>query len=102
MLISPQKAQSPRVYIRRGSKKLGDIPANMLVTLIKKNKLQADDEFSQDGKKWIHLGSHHQLKSYFDVSHEQDTESESPTPLPNSQVNRQLSELADLLKEINT
>ena len=53
------------VKIRRGNGKISDVPAENLVTFIRKNILVGTDELSGDGKSWIRVDRHYQLRKYF-------------------------------------
>jgi hypothetical protein len=53
------------VMIRRGNTKVSDVPSENLVTFIRKNILFGTDELSGDGKSWIRVDRHYQLRKYF-------------------------------------
>jgi len=97
------------VMIRRGSLTTPNVPTQKLVTFIRKRILLGADEISSDGKNWIRVDHHYQLKKFFsnkarqgsilkatnNVSREAEI-SESPPGLEND-----LQGVANLLREIN-
>ena len=102
MPVKPLKV----VKIRRGNSKVSDVPAENLVTFIRKNILLGTDELSGDGKSWIRVDSHYQLRKYFS-SDEKEEAKDKPgsddsvhfTPPPGFKDD--LKEIASLLKDIN-
>ena len=44
---------------------VSDVPSENLVTFIRKNVLLGTDELSGDGKNWIRVDRHYQLRKYF-------------------------------------
>jgi len=79
------------VFIRREGRLLGEWPTRLLISGIQNGKLKPSDEFSGDGRHWTALGRHHQLARYF----------QDQSPKSASGLERELGDLADLLKEIN-
>ncbi len=98
------------VMIRRGNSKVSDVPAENLVTFIRKNMLLGTDELSGDGKSWIRVDRHYQLRKYFSSDEKeeailgvQDTPNSGDTAQlnPPPGLNNDLEEVASLLKDIN-
>ena len=113
------------VMIRRGDKVAEGFPTKMLIPYIEGRKLLRTDAISGDGVKWTRLDQHFQLAQYFndetssevlrdspppfsqenDSEHEVDTslENNEPTnpPRTSSQVENQLNQMAEMLKDIN-
>tara|TARA_Y100001960_G_scaffold139442_1_gene147646 strand:+ start:645 stop:965 length:321 start_codon:yes stop_codon:yes gene_type:complete len=97
------------VMIRRGSIITPNVSTQKLVSFIRKRALLGADEISSDGKKWIRVDRHYQLKKFFsnedsqtnvmkqtnDLSNEVEI-SERPPNLEND-----LRGVANLLREIN-
>ena len=81
--------------IRRGSQVIKDISAKLLIHNIKLKKLRGSDEISADGIKWMRIDKHHQLGYFFRQPDVENTVSNPPN------VENQMAELADLLREIN-
>lgn len=82
------------VMIRRGSQVINDVTPKLLIHNIRLKKLRGSDEISADGNKWIRLDKHHQLGYFF-----RRPDVEKPATPPN--VETQMAELAEMLKEIN-
>jgi len=59
------KKKAEAVIIRRGGALLGKLPTQKVPILIKKKKLFPSDRLSADGKTWVRLDKHGQLKKYF-------------------------------------
>ena len=59
------KKKAEAVIIRRGGALLGKLPAQKVPILIQKKKLFPSDRLSADGKIWVRLDKHGQLKKYF-------------------------------------
>ena len=109
--MGPKIIQKPikMVMIRRGSITFHSVPVQQLFAFIRKKVLLGTDEISGDGKSWVRVDRHYQLRKFFsnedsptnflkttnDLSHEVET-SESPPDLEND-----LQEAANLLREIN-
>ena len=53
------------VMIRRGAITTPNVPTQKLVSFIRKRVLLAADEISSDGKNWIRVDRHYQLKKFF-------------------------------------
>ena len=52
------------VMIRRGSILTPNVPTQKLVSFIKEKVLLGADEISSDGKNWIRVDCHYQLKKF--------------------------------------
>ena len=98
------------VMIRRGNSNVTDVPADNLITFIRKNILLGTDELSGDGKSWIRVDQHYQLRKYFSSNEKEDalvvaqnkSSSDDPVPLkPPPSLKNELEEMASLLKDIN-
>ncbi len=79
--------------IRRGTSKVSNVSSENLITFIRKKVLFGTDELSGDGKNWIRVDRHYQLRKYF-------VSVEEINPPPGLEEN--LEEMADLLKDINS
>jgi hypothetical protein len=98
------------VMIRRGNSNISDVPADNLITFIRKNILLGTDELSGDGKSWVRVDQHYQLRKYF-LSNEKEealvvsqnkSGSDNPEPFkPPPSLKNELEEMASLLKDIN-
>ena len=123
---SPQNpdmnSQMPeKISLRRGNRVMKEFSTRLLFQAIKNGKLLATDEYSLDGKNWVKLGSHDQLKKYLDITPakvEQNEEKPLNKPsAPSKPINVEIGEelgspppnldenlqnIADLLKGINT
>lgn len=106
MPVKPLKV----VMIRRGNSKVSDVPAENLITFIRKNTLLGSDELSGDGKSWIRVDRHYQLRKYFSSDEKEAVVlgaqnkpgSDDPAPLkPPPSFKNDLAEMARLLKDIN-
>ncbi len=82
------------VMIRRGTSKVSNVSSENLITFIRKKVLLGTDELSGDGKRWIRVDRHYQLREYF-----LDMEPGEMNLPPGLEGN--LEELAGLLKDIN-
>ena len=98
------------VMIRRGNSNVSDVPADNLITFIRKNILLGTDELSGDGKSWVRVDQHYQLRKYFSSNEKEEalvvaqnkSGSDDPVTLktpPN--LKNDLEEMASLLKDIN-
>jgi hypothetical protein len=95
------------VMVRRGSVTIPSVPTQKLRTFIRKRALLGSDEISGDGKKWVRADSHYQLSKFFtaedgknnSASQSGDSNLEFSESPPN--VENNLQEVADLLKDIN-
>ncbi len=98
------------VMIRRGSKQVSNVPTENLVTFIRKKALLGSDELSGDGKSWIRVDCHYQLRKYFfknktgvsaEVLANKLNPADSDISLPPAGFKDDLERMAGLLKEIN-
>jgi hypothetical protein len=119
---SDENSQMPeKISLRRGSRVMKDYSTRLMFQAIKNGKLFATDEYSLDGKNWVKLGTHEQLRKYLDkspASVEKNKEKsadqsfapnkpiideiveEPGTPPPD--LDESLKKIADQLKGINT
>jgi hypothetical protein len=95
------------VMVRRGSITIPSVPTQKLRTFIRKRALLGSDEISGDGKRWVRADSHYQLSKFFSLEDNKNNNaiqtgdadlefSENPRNVEND-----LQEVADLLKDIN-
>ena len=97
------------VMIRRGATTTPNVSTQKLVSFIRKRVLLGADEISSDGKNWIRVDRHYQLRKFFPnedgqanimkAKNDQSGEvkfSERPPDLEN-----QLQGVANLLRDIN-
>ena len=98
------------VMIRRGRSNISDVPADNLITFIRKNILLGTDELSGDGKSWVRVDQHYQLRKYFSSNEKEEAlvvsqnkpGSDDPVPFkPTPSLKNELEEMASLLKDIN-
>ena len=101
------------VMIRRGKTKVNNVSSQNLITFIRKKVLLGTDEISGDGKNWIRIDRHYQLRKYFLIDEERQATMElAGNPKledydemgelsPPSRLKGDLEELAGLLKDIN-
>ena len=99
------------VMIRRGETKVTNVSSQNLITFIRRKVLLGTDELSGDGKNWIRVGRHYQLRKYFPSDEEGLATMElagKPKPGDYIEVGElspdhkgNLEEVADLLKDIN-
>ena len=98
------------VMIRRGNSNISDVPADNLITFIRKNILLGTDELSGDGKSWVRVDQHYQLRKYFSSNEKEEAlvvaknkpGSDDPVSFkPPSSFKNELKEMASLLKDIN-
>jgi hypothetical protein len=98
------------VMIRRGNSKVSDVPSENLITFIRKNILLGTDELSGDGKSWIRVDRHYQLRKYFSSNAKEESlmgvqdkpRNDDSAPLnPPPSLKNDLEEMASLLKDIN-
>ena len=119
---SSQKSKMPdKISLRRGSRVMKDYSTRLMFQAIKNGKLFATDEYSLDGKNWVKLGSHNQLRKYLDKTStkaekniekplDQSTAQNNPVAdetgegpgSPPPDLDENLQKIADLLKGINT
>ena len=99
------------VMIRRGETKVTNVSSQNLITFIRRKVLLGTDELSGDGKNWIRVDRHYQLRKYFPSDGEGPATMElagKPKPGDYIEVGElspdhkgNLEEAADLLKDIN-
>jgi len=99
------------VMIRRGETKVTNVSSQNLITFIRRKVLLGTDELSGDGKNWIRVDRHYQLRKYFPSDEEGPATMElvgKPKPGDSIEVGElspdhkgNLEEVADLLKDIN-
>jgi len=115
------------VMIRRGDKTVQGIPTKMLVPYIEGKKLLRTDAISGDGVKWTRLDQHFQLARYFkdetsaevlrdapspfpqdddsalamDSLNATDDEGPIPSPPQSAEFENQLTQMAEILKDLN-
>ena len=97
--------------IRRGETKVTNVSSQNLITFIRQKVLLGTDELSGDGKNWIRVDRHYQLRKYFPSDEEGPATMElagKPKPGDYIEVGElspdhkgNLEEAADLLKDIN-
>jgi len=115
------------VIIRRGNKVAKGIPTKMLVPYIEGKKLLRTDEISGDGIRWTRLDQHFQLARYFKDETSPKVLRDAPSPFPqeddadpaletlypldedsspasppqSAELENRLSDLAEMLKDLN-
>ena len=99
------------VMIRRGETKVTNVSSQNLITFIRRKVLLGTDELSGDGKNWIRVDRHYQLRKYFPCDEEGPATRElvdKPKPEDYIEIGElspglkgNLEEVADLLKDIN-
>ena len=97
--------------IRRGETKVTNVSSQNLITFIRRKVLLGTDELSGDGKNWIRVDRHYQLRKYFPSDEEGPATMElagKSKPGDYIEVGElspdhkgNLEEVADLLKDIN-
>jgi hypothetical protein len=113
--------------IRRGNKVVKDIPTKMLVPYIEGKKLLRTDAISGDGVKWTRMDQHFQLARYFKDETSSEVLPDAPSPFPQdndselavdsicsvddeepasappgfSKFENQLTQMAEILKDLN-
>ena len=97
------------VMVRRGAITIPGVPTQKLKTFIRKKALLGSDEISGDGKSWVRVDRHYQLRQFFpkemgdanvpQANQELNEELEFAKAPPDLENN--LQEMADLLKDIN-
>ena len=87
--------------IRRGKSMVDNVSSQNLITFIRKKLLLGSDELSGDGKSWIRVDRHYQLKKYFPEGQETIDSAPMGELCPPPGLTHNLEELADLLKDIN-
>ena len=97
------------VMIRRGPITFRSVPVQQLFAFIRNKTLLGADEISGDGKSWIRVDRHYQLRKFFSNEDDRINFLESEPNLSGENENfetqanleNQFQEVADLLKEIN-
>ena len=97
------------VMVRRGPITFRSVPVQQLFAFIRNKTLLGADEISGDGKSWIRVDRHYQLRKFFSNEDHGIKVSESEPDLSEEHENfetpvhieNQFQEVADLLKEIN-
>ena len=109
--MSPKIIQKPikMVMIRRGSITFHSVPVQQLFAFIRKKVLLGADEISGDGKSWIRVDHHYQLRKFFSnednggkfLESEPNLSEENEKFEAQANLENQFQEVADLLKDIN-
>lgn len=101
------------VMIRRGDSKVDSVPSENLVTYIRRRVLLGSDELSGDGKSWIRVDRHYQLRKFFSESDQTPENLEvagnsmlgdsfdKDVVKPPAGLENDLENMADLLRDIN-
>jgi len=97
------------VKIRRGSITFHSVSIQQLLASIRKKVLLGTDEISEDGKSWIRVDRHYQLRKFFSNEAHRIKDSESELDLSREYENLEtqanledkFQEVANLLKDIN-
>ena len=97
------------VMIRRGSITFHSVPVQQLFASIRKKVLLGADEISGDGKSWVRVDRHYQLRKFFSnkddgikfLELEPDLSEENENFTTQVNLENQFEEVAELLKEIN-
>ena len=97
------------VKIRRGSITFHSVSIQQLLASIRKKVLLGNDEISEDGKSWIRVDRHYQLRKFFSNKAHRIKDSESELDLNGEHENldtqvdleNKFQEVANLLKDIN-
>ena len=84
-----------RISIRRSGKVIRDVLTQSLVSEIKQGRLKEDDEISADEKYWVRLDRHYQLAKFFSAESSSTSKNLPPG------VSRRLTELSEMLKDLN-
>lgn len=95
--------------IRRGNSRVSNVSSENLITFIRKKILIGTDELSGDGKNWIRVDRHYQLRKYFSgiekdsapLKPQDEISSEMANLSSPPYLERNLKDLAELLKDIN-
>ena len=109
--MGPKIIQKPikMVMIRRGPITFHSVPVQQLFTFVRKKFLLGADEISGDGKSWVRVDRHYQLRKFFSNEDHGIKGSESELDLSEEHENletqanleNKFQEVADLLKDIN-
>ena len=97
------------VMIRRGSITFHSVPVQQLFAFIRKKVLLGADEISGDGKSWVRVDRHYQLRKFFSnednggnfLESEPNLSEENEKFEAHANLENQFQEVADLLKDIN-
>jgi hypothetical protein len=89
------------VMIRRGGSKVDNVSSQNLITFIRKKVLLGSDELSGDGKDWIRVDRHYQLKKYFSEEQNETNQVQTSELRPPPGITNSFEEVADLLNDIN-
>tara|TARA_Y100001960_G_C14323450_1_gene656551 strand:- start:307 stop:618 length:312 start_codon:yes stop_codon:yes gene_type:complete len=94
------------VMIRRGQSEVSNVASENLITFIRKKLLLGTDEISGDGKDWIRVDRHYQLRKYFQINSTRKNQkiavrNDMETSVPPLGLTSKLEKLADLLNDIN-
>ena len=97
------------VMVRRGSGNILRVPTQKLKTFIRKRALLGTDEISGDGSNWVQIDHHHQLRKFFSKNDQENTtqikkqelEDELEVSEISEDIENNLRQVSDLLKEIN-
>ena len=97
------------VMVRRGSITFRSVPIQQLFAFIRKKALLGADEISEDGKSWIRIDRHYQLRKFFSnedpgikVSEsEPDWSVEHENFEAPAHIENKFQEVVDLLRDIN-
>ncbi len=97
------------VMVRRGAGNILNVPTEKLKTFIRKKALLGTDEISGDGKNWIQIDRHYQLRKFFSENAQENTaqihkpilSDELEVSEISEEIENNLRQVSDLLKEIN-
>ena len=97
------------VMVRRGLGNILSVPTKKLKSFIRKRALLGTDEISGDGKKWIQIDRHYQLRKFFPKNIEEnvlkvnklDSADELEVSEISTDIKNKFRQVADLLNEIN-
>ena len=96
------------VILRRGPITFRSVPVQELFAFIRKNALLGTDEISGDGKSWIRVDHHSQLRKFFSedsgikvLESEPDLSVEHENITSPAHIENKFQEVADLLRDIN-
>ena len=85
-----------KISLRRGSRVMKNYSTRLMFQAIKNGKLLASDEYSLDGKNWVKLGSHDQLKKYLDKTPAKaEKKQEKPATFSSVQIKPVTDEIVD-------
>ena len=97
------------VMVRRGPITFRSVPVQQLFAFIRSKALLGADEISGDGKSWVRVDRHYQLRKFFSneddginfLESEPNLSGENENFETQANLENQFQEVADLLKEIN-